>query len=364
MPPSTSSPRAWRCSSTFTPRTAPRTESERANWHAHLLITTRRIEAGRLRGHQGPRPRSRRCATPGAAPRGHGRRRLGRAVARAPGPATSASTGWRRGSTPTATHAREHVGPVRMRRAGAEIVPARRDHPAGQPGGRPRSGQVLAALTRSNATFTERDLDRFLAKQLGQEGPTATAVIASVRPGRRAEPARCCCRCATGTRATRPDGSPRGRCGSRSAQAMAAAGRPGPPGVRGGVRRRRSCRGRGADAAAGPAGGVRARGRGGAPQADRGAGGHREELHAGGDPRRARAGRQAGGGPGADQRRGAGPGGGRVPRGGHRARRPVRAEERAHRVGQAHRGGGGRGGDAGHAGDGELLAAARQAGPR
>ena len=35
--------------------------------------------------------------------------------------------------------------------------------------------QVLAALTRNNATFTERDLDRYLAKHLGGADGTPDA---------------------------------------------------------------------------------------------------------------------------------------------------------------------------------------------
>ena len=40
---------------------------------------------------------------------------------------------------------------------------------------------MLATLTRNNATFTERDLDRHLTRQLGQEGKDATGEIAAVR---------------------------------------------------------------------------------------------------------------------------------------------------------------------------------------
>lgn len=66
--------------------------------------------------------------------------------------------------------AQEHIGPVRMRRAGSEIVErAETIRQANQEAARDPA-QVLAALTRNNATFTERDLDRFLAKQLGDEG--------------------------------------------------------------------------------------------------------------------------------------------------------------------------------------------------
>ena len=57
-----------------------------------------------------------------------------------------------------------------MRRTGAEIV-ERADsiRQANQDAARDPE-KVLAALTRNNATFTERDLDRFLTKQLGGDG--------------------------------------------------------------------------------------------------------------------------------------------------------------------------------------------------
>lgn len=65
----------------------------------------------------------------------------------------------------------EHIGPVRMRRTGAEIVEhAETICQANQEAAR-HPEKVLAALTRNNATFTERDLDRFLTQQLGRSEP-------------------------------------------------------------------------------------------------------------------------------------------------------------------------------------------------
>ena len=67
---------------------------------------------------------------------------------------------------PTATHASQHIGPVRMRKAEsgiaerAELLRQANEAAARDP------DQVLATLTRNNATFTERDLDRHLAKHL------------------------------------------------------------------------------------------------------------------------------------------------------------------------------------------------------
>jgi hypothetical protein len=67
---------------------------------------------------------------------------------------------------PTATYAAEHIGPVRMRRAGSEIVErAEQVRRANEMVARDPE-QVLATLTRHNATFSERDLDRHLGKHL------------------------------------------------------------------------------------------------------------------------------------------------------------------------------------------------------
>jgi hypothetical protein len=139
-------------------------ESERANWHAHLLITTRRIN-----GEEFSAKKARdlnpevRCAG-------------GRAVV---GEAEAWGALWRDHQNryfrehgldlqvdPTATHAAEHIGPVRMRRAGTEIL--QRAEAIRQANGESARDpdQVLATLTRNTATFTERDLDRHLAKHI------------------------------------------------------------------------------------------------------------------------------------------------------------------------------------------------------
>ncbi|MFZ4408171.1 MAG: AAA family ATPase [Paracraurococcus sp.] len=146
-------------------------EGERANWHAHLLVTTRRVEGA------GFAAKKARDLDPEV------RRAGGRAVV-AEGDAWGAL--WRDHQDryfqqhgiavrvdATAAHPGEHIGPVRMRRAGsaaAERAEALRE--ANQDAARdPR--QVLAALTRNNATFDGRDLDRYLAKHLGGEGDPA-----------------------------------------------------------------------------------------------------------------------------------------------------------------------------------------------
>jgi Ti-type conjugative transfer relaxase TraA len=158
-------------------------ETERANWHAHLLITTRRIEGDAFAAKKA------RDLDPEVRLAG-GRARV----------ADGAAWGelWREHQDqyfrehgletrvdPRATHAQAHIGPVRMRRTGAEIVErAETIRRANQEAARDPV-QVLAALTRNNATFTERELDRYLDRQLGQNGretageTSATAEIAA-----------------------------------------------------------------------------------------------------------------------------------------------------------------------------------------
>jgi Ti-type conjugative transfer relaxase TraA len=154
-------------------------ESERANWHAHLLITTRRLEGEQFAAKKA------RDLDPEVRLAG------GRALV-----SDGAVWGelWREHQDqyfrehglearvdPRATHAEEHIGPVRMRVTGAEIVErAEIIRQANQAAARDPD-QVLVALTRNNATFTARELDRHLSKQLGQEGRDATAEIAVVR---------------------------------------------------------------------------------------------------------------------------------------------------------------------------------------
>jgi hypothetical protein len=67
---------------------------------------------------------------------------------------------------PTATHPGQHIGPVRMRKAETGI--AERDELLGQTNEAAARDpeQVLAMLTRHNATFHRPDLDRHLAKHI------------------------------------------------------------------------------------------------------------------------------------------------------------------------------------------------------
>src|SRR5271170_5365986 len=142
-------------------------ESEQANWHAHLLITNRRLEGDRFSAKKA------RDLDPEV------RRAGGRAIV-ADGEAWGEL--WRDHQNhyfrehgidlqvdPTAAHPAPHIGPVRMRVAGSEIVERAEEIRHANEAAARDPDQVLAALTRHNATFTTRDLDRFLAKHLGDE---------------------------------------------------------------------------------------------------------------------------------------------------------------------------------------------------
>jgi Ti-type conjugative transfer relaxase TraA len=150
-------------------------EAERANWHAHLLITTRRLDGEQFNAKKA------RDLDPEVRLAG-GRARV----------ADGAAWGelWREHQDQyfrehgiearvdaRATHAQEHIGPVRMRVTGAEIVErAEIIRQANQAAARDPD-QVLATLTRNNATFTAHDLDRYLTKQLGEGREAAEAIV-------------------------------------------------------------------------------------------------------------------------------------------------------------------------------------------
>ena len=119
---------------------------------------------GGVRGEEGARSRS-----GGAA----GRRAGGGERTARPGASCGAITrtgtlrsrarrsGWRR----RARVPQEHIGPVRMRGAGSEANrSAERSGARRTRRRRATRRQVLAALTRNNATFSERDLDRHLGE--------------------------------------------------------------------------------------------------------------------------------------------------------------------------------------------------------
>jgi Ti-type conjugative transfer relaxase TraA len=151
-------------------------DSERSNWHAHLLITTRRIEGTQFAAKKA--------------------RDLDPEVRHAGGRAVVADGEvwgelWRDHQNryfvehglgirvdPTATHAQEHIGPVRMRRAGSEIVERAETIRQANTAAARDPEQVLATLTRHNATFSERDLDRHLGKHIADDADRAATKAA------------------------------------------------------------------------------------------------------------------------------------------------------------------------------------------
>ena len=154
-------------------------ESERANWHAHLLITTRRLEGEQFNAKKArdldPEVRlaGGRALVSDGAVWGELWREHQDQYFREHGIETRVDA--------RATHAQEHIGPVRMRVTGAEIVERAETIRRANQAAAADPDQVLAALTRNNATFTARDLDRFLAKQSGQEGREVSPETEGVR---------------------------------------------------------------------------------------------------------------------------------------------------------------------------------------
>ena len=159
-------------------------ESERANWHAHLLITTRRVgrdgfAATKARDVD---PAIRRIAGRGRVVDGDAWGELWRAhqdqYFREQGLETRVD--------PTGLVSQIHVGPRRMRRATSDIVERAMALRQANQEATYDPRQVLEKLTRNNATFTERDLDRFLVKQLGDDLDDAD--IAAIRSAVLASP--------------------------------------------------------------------------------------------------------------------------------------------------------------------------------
>src|SRR5271156_2477008 len=142
-------------------------ESAKANWHAHLLITTRRLEGEQFAAKKA------RDLDPEV------RRAGGRAIV-ADGEAWGEL--WRDHQNhyfrehgidlqvdPTAAHPAPHIGPIRMRVAGSEIVARAEQIRRANEAAARAPAQAPAPLPRHNASFTTRDLDRFLAKHLADE---------------------------------------------------------------------------------------------------------------------------------------------------------------------------------------------------
>ena len=147
------------------------TGGDHTNWHAHLLITTRRIEGDRLAARKARDldPEVRKAGTRtlvtdaeawGETWRAHQDRYF-------------QEHGIELRVDATAAHPGEHIGPVRMRKVDSPAVQRAEALRTANEAAARDPEHVLAALTRNNATFTERELDRYLAKHLGS-GPDGT----------------------------------------------------------------------------------------------------------------------------------------------------------------------------------------------
>ena len=142
-------------------------EKETANHHAHLLVTTRRIEGDHLSAKKArdldpevKRLGARSAVTDGeqwgALWRDHQDRYFAEHGLEVRVDATAAVPG-------------QHVGPVRMRVPESAAV-LRSEEIARENAAAARDpDKVLEVLTRNNATFTERELDRHLAKHIHDE---------------------------------------------------------------------------------------------------------------------------------------------------------------------------------------------------
>ena len=141
------------------------TGGDHTNWHAHLLITTRRIEGDQLAAKKARDldPEVRKAGTRtlvtdaeawGETWRAHQDRYF-------------QEHGIELRVDATAAHPGEHIGPVRMRKVDSPAVERAEALRTANEAAARDPEQVLAALTRNNATFTERELDRYLAKHLG-----------------------------------------------------------------------------------------------------------------------------------------------------------------------------------------------------
>ena len=139
-------------------------ESERANWHAHLLISTRRLDG------DGFSAKKARDLAPEV-------RHIGGRAVVAEGDLWGEL--WRDHQNryfrehglditvdPIAPYPSPHIGPVRMRTPGAEIIDRAEEIARANERAAHDPEQVLAVLTRNNATFTAREVDRILSRHL------------------------------------------------------------------------------------------------------------------------------------------------------------------------------------------------------
>ncbi|MER9950015.1 AAA family ATPase [Mesorhizobium sp. M0047] len=146
-------------------------KGERANYHAHLLITTRRL------GEEGFAAKKARDLDP-VIKRGGGRAIVAEGEAwgqlwRDHQNRYFAEQGLLIRVDATSAVPQEHIGPIRMRTPGAEAnVRAEHIRRANEEAARDPD-HVLAVLTRNQASFSEYDLDRHLKRHIRDEGERA-----------------------------------------------------------------------------------------------------------------------------------------------------------------------------------------------
>ena len=139
-------------------------ESDRANFHAHLLITTRRVEGEGFAAKKARdlEPEIRSIRGRAVVSEGEAWGEVWRSLQNR----YFAEHGLDIRVDATSTVAQAHIGPVRMRAADAEAN-VRADETARANAKAARDPeQVLVTLTRNNATFSERDVERYLAKHI------------------------------------------------------------------------------------------------------------------------------------------------------------------------------------------------------
>lgn len=146
-------------------------EGERANFHAHLLITTRRL------GEDGFAAKKARDLDP-VVKRGGGRAIVAEGEAwgqlwRDHQNRYFAEQGFDIRVDATSAVPQEHIGPVRMRAADAEANRRAEDIRRANEAAARDPEKVLGVLTRNSATFSERDLDRHLQKHIRDDDERA-----------------------------------------------------------------------------------------------------------------------------------------------------------------------------------------------
>src|SRR4051812_1597683 len=139
-------------------------DAEGANWHAHLLITTRRIEGEGFAAKKARdlEPEVRRVAGRAVVSEGEAWGEVWRELQNR----YFAEVGLEVRVDPTGAIAQAHIGPIRMRAEDAQAN-ARADEVTRANAKAARDpDQVLLVLTRNSATFTARELERHLAKHI------------------------------------------------------------------------------------------------------------------------------------------------------------------------------------------------------